>query len=56
MLIHASLISLTLVGKSSVEKSSSVTQKETFDGSRKDINAAIDQICEFSGKRVMCSF
>ncbi|EPS69825.1 hypothetical protein M569_04933, partial [Genlisea aurea] len=24
-------------------------QKETFDGSRKDINAAIDHICEFTG-------
>lgn len=41
------------IRKSSVEKSSSVTQKETFDGSRKDINAAIDQICEFSGTKII---
>lgn len=27
-----------------------VNQKNAFDGSRKDINAAIDRICEFSGK------
>lgn len=25
-------------------------QKDSFDGSRKDINAAIDHICEFTGK------
>ena len=25
------------------------TQKEGFDGSRKDINAAIDHMCEFTG-------
>lgn len=28
-------------------------QKNAFDGSRKDINAAIDKICEFSGKNLM---
>lgn len=25
-------------------------QKDTFDGSRKDFNAAIDRICEFTGE------
>ncbi|VFQ94801.1 unnamed protein product [Cuscuta campestris] len=28
-------------------------QKNTFDGSRKDINAAIDQICEFTGTKII---
>ncbi|CAH9091799.1 unnamed protein product [Cuscuta europaea] len=28
-------------------------QKSTFDGSRKDINAAIDQICEFTGTKII---
>lgn len=27
-------------------------QKETFDGSRKDINASIDRICEFTGEHL----
>lgn len=40
----------TLMGKSIDEKSTSFKQKGTFDGSRKDINAAIDRICEFTGK------
>nr|GMD50140.1 protein unc-13 homolog [Ipomoea batatas] len=39
------------------EKSTDVTkssvQKNTFDGSRKDINAAIDQICEFTGTKII---
>lgn len=26
------------------------SKKESFDGSRKDINAAIDRICEFTGE------
>lgn len=29
------------------------TQKDSFDGSRKDINAAIDQICEFTGTQTI---
>ncbi|XP_034703111.1 protein unc-13 homolog [Vitis riparia] len=28
-------------------------QKDTFDGSRKDINAAIDRICEYTGTKVI---
>ncbi|KAL7120381.1 hypothetical protein ACP275_02G118800 [Erythranthe tilingii] len=28
-------------------------QKDSFDGSRKDINAAIDQICEFAGTKTI---
>ncbi|PQQ10446.1 uncharacterized protein Pyn_23275 [Prunus yedoensis var. nudiflora] len=39
--------------KSIDEKSKSFTQKDTFDGSRKDINAAIDQICEFTGTKII---
>ncbi|KAL3537703.1 hypothetical protein ACH5RR_001069 [Cinchona calisaya] len=31
----------------------SSTQKETFDGSRKDINASIDRICEFTGTKII---
>jgi len=28
-------------------------QKDTFDGSRKDFNAAIDRICEFTGTKIV---
>ncbi|XP_062174116.1 protein unc-13 homolog isoform X2 [Alnus glutinosa] len=35
------------------EKSKSFTRKDAFDGSRKDINAAIDQICEFTGTKII---
>ncbi|XP_027114186.2 protein unc-13 homolog [Coffea arabica] len=31
----------------------SSTQKETFDGSRKDINAAINRVCEFTGTKII---
>ncbi|OVA19124.1 Protein of unknown function DUF810 [Macleaya cordata] len=34
-------------------KSRSFGQKDTFDGSRKDINAAIDRICEFTGTKIV---
>uniref|UniRef100_A0A7N0ZYM5 Protein unc-13 homolog n=1 Tax=Kalanchoe fedtschenkoi TaxID=63787 RepID=A0A7N0ZYM5_KALFE len=30
-----------------------ITVKETFDGGRKDINAAIDKICEFAGIKII---
>ncbi|KAK1293553.1 hypothetical protein QJS10_CPB17g01665 [Acorus calamus] len=33
-----------------MRSSASVKQKNAFDGSRKDINAAVDRICEFTGK------
>lgn len=35
-------------------KSKSVVsnQKNQFDGSRKEINAAIDRVCEFTGKKI----
>ncbi|KAI7738935.1 hypothetical protein M8C21_031821, partial [Ambrosia artemisiifolia] len=36
-------------GKSNNENS----KKESFDGSRKDINAAIDRICEFTGTKII---
>lgn len=40
-----------LVEKSMDEESKSGTKKkESFDGSRKDINNATDRICEFTGK------
>ncbi|XAR63551.1 hypothetical protein NMG60_11023523 [Bertholletia excelsa] len=35
------------------ENPKSSIQKETFDGSRKDINAAIDRICEFAGTKII---
>ncbi|GAV70210.1 DUF810 domain-containing protein [Cephalotus follicularis] len=35
------------------EKSKSSIHKSTFDGSRKDINAAIDRICEFTGTKIV---
>uniref|UniRef100_A0A2P2LJT9 Uncharacterized protein MANES_04G156900 n=2 Tax=Rhizophora mucronata TaxID=61149 RepID=A0A2P2LJT9_RHIMU len=35
------------------EKSMSLKQKVMFDGSRKDINAAIDRICEFTGTKII---
>ncbi|KAF8403660.1 hypothetical protein HHK36_011764 [Tetracentron sinense] len=35
------------------EKSRSFVQKEAFDGSRKDINAAIDRISEFTGTKMI---
>ncbi|KAL4335248.1 hypothetical protein GQ457_07G019370 [Hibiscus cannabinus] len=41
------------IGKSMDDKSKSSTQKDTFDGSRKDINAAIDRIREFAGTKII---
>ena len=32
------------------ESKSGAKKKESFDGSRKDINIATDRICEFTGK------
>ncbi|KAL3623001.1 Protein unc-13 [Castilleja foliolosa] len=37
----------------SANNSRSSIQKDSFDGSRKDINAAIDQICEFTGTKTI---
>lgn len=44
-----------IIRRSMNEKSISfkVNQKNAFDGSRKDINAAIDRICEFSGTKII---
>ncbi|XP_019185195.1 PREDICTED: uncharacterized protein LOC109180165 [Ipomoea nil] len=39
--------------KKSTDVTKSSVQKNTFDGSRKDINAAIDQICEFTGTKII---
>ncbi|CAI0474194.1 unnamed protein product [Linum tenue] len=41
------------IKKSLEEKSPSLKQKGSFDGSRKDINAAIDRICEFTGTKII---
>ncbi|KAF9688798.1 hypothetical protein SADUNF_Sadunf01G0025600 [Salix dunnii] len=41
------------IEKSIDENSASFKQKGTFDGSRKDINAAIDRICEFTGTKII---
>lgn len=40
-------------GKFNEENSKTLAQKDSFDGSRKDINAAIDQICEFTGTKTI---
>lgn len=42
-----------VIRKSMVEKSKSFNQKESFEGSRKDINAALDRICEFTGTKII---
>lgn len=47
-MIHCHFVNFK--GKSLVEKTKSVNQKESFEGSRKDINAALDRICEFTGE------
>lgn len=39
--------------KKPVEENLRSSTKDTFDGSRKDINAAIDQICEFTGTKTI---
>ncbi|XP_044480644.1 protein unc-13 homolog isoform X2 [Mangifera indica] len=36
-----------------LDENSKVTQKDTFEGSRKEINAAIDHICEFTGTKII---
>lgn len=36
-----------------MDENSKVTQKDTFEGSRKEINAAIDHICEFTGTKII---
>ncbi|XP_021888352.1 uncharacterized protein LOC110807520 isoform X1 [Carica papaya] len=41
------------IRKSLNDKSKSFAQKDNFDGSRKDINAAIDRICEFTGTKIV---
>ncbi|XLR35960.1 hypothetical protein S83_063860 [Arachis hypogaea] len=39
--------------KKSLDKSKSFPQKDTFDGSRKAINAAMDRICEYAGTKII---
>ncbi|KAJ8756008.1 hypothetical protein K2173_024553 [Erythroxylum novogranatense] len=41
------------IKKSIDEKSSSFKQRGSFDGSRKDINAAMDHICDFTGTKIV---
>ncbi|XVF82440.1 hypothetical protein PTKIN_Ptkin16aG0048200 [Pterospermum kingtungense] len=41
------------VGESMDDKSKSSTHKDTFDGSRKNINAAIDRIRQFIGTKII---
>ena len=38
------------------DKSRSFNQRNAFDGSRKDINAAIDRICEYTGNSCLVRF
>ncbi|CAI9285713.1 unnamed protein product [Lactuca saligna] len=40
-------------GKSNKRSTDDNLRKESFDGSRKDINAAIDRICEFTGTKII---
>lgn len=40
-------------GKSNKRSTDENLRKESFDGSRKDINAAIDRICEFTGTKII---
>ncbi|XP_061348884.1 protein unc-13 homolog isoform X2 [Gastrolobium bilobum] len=42
-----------LIKKSLDENSKSFSQKDTFDGSRKVINAAMDHICEYTGTKIV---
>ncbi|KAM7476875.1 hypothetical protein LguiB_024118 [Lonicera macranthoides] len=37
----------------SIKRSIENSPRDTFDGSRKDINAAIDRICEFTGTKII---
>ncbi|XP_075094509.1 protein unc-13 homolog isoform X2 [Nicotiana tabacum] len=39
--------------KSPAEETARNLQKDSFDGSRKDINAAIDRMCEFTGTKII---
>uniref|UniRef100_A0A5B7C2I2 MHD1 domain-containing protein n=1 Tax=Davidia involucrata TaxID=16924 RepID=A0A5B7C2I2_DAVIN len=39
--------------KRSIDERSRSFSQDTFDGSRKDINAAIDRICEFTGTKII---
>lgn len=40
-------------GISSKKPTEENSRKESFDGSRKDVNAAIDRICEFTGTKII---
>ncbi|KAG4950183.1 hypothetical protein AAZX31_15G216400 [Glycine max] len=42
-----------LIKKSLDDKSKSFSQKDTFEGSRKVINAAMDRICEYTGTKIV---
>ncbi|CAJ1978016.1 unnamed protein product [Sphenostylis stenocarpa] len=46
-------IILLSIEKSLDEKSKSFSQKDTFEGSRKIINAAMDRICEYTGTKIV---
>jgi len=48
------MIVIYLPGRTTSEKSKSAVhnQKNQFDGSRKEINTAIDRLCEFTGKEI----
>ncbi|KAJ8529343.1 hypothetical protein K7X08_036178 [Anisodus acutangulus] len=39
--------------KNPAEETAKGSQKDSFDGSRKDINAAIDRLCEFTGIKII---
>jgi hypothetical protein len=48
------MLVIYMPGRSTSEKSKSAVpnQKNQFDGSRREINCAIDRLCEFTGKEI----
>jgi hypothetical protein len=46
------MIVIYLPGRTSEKSKSAIPQKNQFDGSRKEINTAIDRLCEFTGKEI----
>lgn len=54
-LFNTYLAELWYIERSTDEKLRSSMQKDTFDGSRKDINAAIDRISEYTGMNHLLS-
>lgn len=54
-LLFSMLVAFFALGRPKEENMRRSTKKETFDGCRKDVNSAIDRICEFTGE-YLCNF